>query len=38
MKHIRKVWENTSTGQLFVTVPKESSIQKGDYVTIEKVK
>ena len=35
-KFILKVW-NKKTGQKFVTVPKKSSINAGDYVAFQKV-
>lgn len=35
---IRKVWRNSSNGQLCVTIPKESDIQKDDWVIIERKK
>ncbi len=34
----RIVWANKSNGQLCVTVPKESGIQEGDWVNLEKSK
>ena len=34
----RVVWENKSNGQLCVTIPKESGINSGDIVNIEKEK
>jgi len=36
-KVIRRVYENKSTGQKLVTIPKDSDIQVGDYVKLEKV-
>jgi len=32
-----KVWQNKYTKQLFVSIPKDSNIKKGDYVKIIKV-
>lgn len=34
---IRKVWKAKSTNQLLITIPKNSKIEEGDYVKIEKV-
>lgn len=34
---IRKVWKKQSTGQLMVTLEKDSDIKEGDYVRIIKV-
>lgn len=34
---VKKVWENKTNGQKLVTIPKESYIEPGDYVKIEKV-
>lgn len=34
---IRKVWENSNSGQKLVTVPQDSDIEPGDYVRLEKV-
>ena len=36
-KIIKKVWLNKHTNQKFVTIPKDSDIQEGDYVRIERV-
>ena len=36
MRMKRKVWKNKSNGQKLVTIPKDSDIQDGDYVWIEK--
>jgi len=38
MKIIRKVWERTSNKQLLITIPKDSTIKKGDYVEVKMVK
>lgn len=35
---IRKVWKAKSTNQLLITIPKDSEIEEGDYIKIEKVK
>lgn len=37
MRIKRKVWVNKSNGQKLVTVPKDSDIDKGDFVWIEKI-
>ncbi len=34
---IKKIWKNSGTGQLFVTIPKDSTLNEGDYVKIIKV-
>ena len=34
---IKKVWINKFNNQKCVTIPKDSNIQKGDYVFIDKV-
>lgn len=34
---IKKVWVNKSNKQKLITIPKDSEIQKGDYVEIKKV-
>lgn len=34
---VKKVWENQANGQKLLTIPKESDIESGDYVKIEKV-
>lgn len=34
---INKVWKNKFTNQKAVTIPKESDIEAGDYVSIKKV-
>jgi len=34
---VKKVWENKTNGQKLVTIPKESDIDPGDYVKIDKV-
>jgi hypothetical protein len=36
MRMKRKVWKNKANGQKLVTIPKDSDIEKGDYVWIEK--
>ena len=38
MRIIRKVWLHKSTNQKYVSIPKESDIEPGDYVEIKKVK
>jgi len=35
---IQKVWKNKFNNQKLVTIPKDSRIEDGDYVKIEKVK
>lgn len=35
---IRKVWKNKKTNQKIITIPKDSSIQAGDYVEVKKIK
>jgi len=34
---IKKVWKNTNNNQKLVTIPKNSDIEAGDYVSIKKV-
>ena len=34
---IRKVFKNIANGQLLITIPKNSDIESGDYIKIEKV-
>jgi len=34
---IKKVCENISNGQLFVTIPRKSNIKKDDFVSIKKI-
>lgn len=36
-KIIKRVWKNKQNNQKLVTIPKESSIEDGDYVEIRKV-
>lgn len=36
MRMKRKVWKNKSNGQKLLTIPKDSDIEDGDYVWIEK--
>lgn len=38
MKIKRKVWKNKGNNQKLATIPKDSNIEEGDYVWIEKVK
>jgi len=35
---IRRIRKNESTGQLNITIPRNSNFEKGDYVKIVKVK
>lgn len=37
-KVIMKVWKNKAKNQKLITIPKECSIEEGDYVEIKKVK
>jgi len=37
MKIKRKVWINKGNGQKLITIPKDSNIENGDSVWIEKV-
>ena len=34
---IRKVWKNKGNNQKLVTIPKDSDIEEGDYIRIEKI-
>jgi len=36
MRMKRKVWRNKSNNQKLITIPKDSDIEDGDYVWIEK--
>ncbi|MBS3749553.1 MAG: hypothetical protein KGY65_08335 [Candidatus Thermoplasmatota archaeon] len=36
MRMKRKVWKNRSNNQKLITIPKDSDIEEGDYVWIEK--
>ena len=38
MRIKRKVWVNKGNGQKLITIPKDSDIEDGDYVWIEKIK
>jgi len=38
MKIKKIVWQNKTNGQKLVTIPKDSNIESGDYVWIEKAK
>lgn len=37
MKIKRKVWVNKGNNQKLITIPKDSNIEEGDYVWIEKI-
>jgi len=37
MKIKRKVWVNRGNGQKLITIPKDSDVEEGDEVWIEKV-
>jgi hypothetical protein len=37
MEIIQKVWINKANKQKLVTIPKDASIQAGDYVSIKKI-
>ena len=37
MEYIQRVWINKTTGQKYITVPKDAKIVGGDYVRIKKV-
>lgn len=34
---IKQVWENKQTKQKYITIPKDSEIESGDYVSVKKV-
>jgi len=36
-KLIMRVWKNKTNNQKLITIPKDSGIEEGDYVKIEKV-
>ena len=38
MRIKRKVWKNKGNGQKLVTIPKDSDVEAGDWVWIEKIK
>jgi len=38
MRMKRKVWKNKGNNQKLVTIPKDSDVEAGDYVWIEKCK
>ena len=35
---IKRVWQNSANGQKSITIPKDSKIEKGDYVQVIKIK
>jgi len=37
MRLIRKVWLNSGSNQLLITIPNNSNIKEGDYVEVKKV-
>ena len=34
---IKQVWENKHTKQKYITIPKDSKIESGDYVVVKKL-